>query len=123
MNSKHAIVTSLVGVDLSKRARVIDGLSWLYKSWLTWNIKGEWDLIICLGSTSSALEPLIEELFPYAKIKLVVTNPNWSLFPNSRIASAYEDKDLLEDLKKYNLLFRTDYNSILTENLFKVDSL
>jgi len=123
MNSKHAIVTSLVGVDLSKKARVIDGLSWLYKTWLTWNIKGEWDLIICLGSTSSALEPLIAELFPYAKIKLVMVNPNWSLFPNSRIASAYEDKDLLEDLKKYDLLFRTDYNSMLTENLFKIDSL
>lgn len=123
MNSKHVIVTSLVGVDLSKRARVIEGLSWLYKSWLTWNIKGEWDLIICLGPTSSALEPLIAEMFPYAKIKLVMVNPNWSLFPNSRIASAYEDKDLLEDLKKYDLVFRTDYNSMLTENLFKINSL
>lgn len=121
---KNAVVTSLIGTNINtKKAETVEGLSWLYNSWLHNNNEGKWDLIVLLDPLSSHMRPILEPLFKYATFIDVMPNNGWASYTESNKTAGFDLQETKDKLLEYNIILKTSYNSILLPSLFKVSNL
>ena len=121
---KNAVVTSLIGTNLNtKKAETVEGLSWLYNSWLHNNHEGRWDLIVFLDPISSHMRPILEMSFKYATFIDIMPNSGWSSYVESNKTAGYDLQEVKNKLLEYDTVLKTSYNSILLPSLFKVSKL
>ena len=115
MNKSKAIV-----VYIDDKEKCIEEFSWLWKSWLTWEINEEWELV---AFTNPAVIETIEKRFKHDDLYIIamdscaVKDTEWEGYGFVNSFSMFDNpvhNNLLNE--RYDYLLKTDCDTFLTKN-------
>ena len=116
MNKKNKAIV----VYIDNKEKCIEEFSWLWKSWLMWDINEEWDLV---AFTNPIIMETIEKRFKHDDLYLLsmgscaVTGSEWEGYGFVNSFSMFDNPvhdNLLKE--RYDYLLKTDCDTFLTKN-------
>jgi hypothetical protein len=113
--NKNAII-----VYIDNKEKCVEEFSWLWKSWLMWNINKEWDLV---AFTNPAIIETIEKRFKHNNLSLLpmdshaIKGTEWEGYGFVNSFSMFDNpahNKLINE--KYDYILKTDCDTFLTKN-------
>lgn len=114
MSKKNAII-----VYVDNKPKFIEEFSWIWKSWLMWDINEEWDLIaICHPDAEEELNSKFkhDDLIIKPQVPLSETNEFWKDYKFVNSFAYFEDESNIELIKNYKFVLKTDCDTFLTKH-------
>lgn len=116
MNKKAIIVY------IDDNEKNIEEFSWLYKTWVYWQIYNEYDLL-------TFINPLVENKIPIHKnlIKIHLEPLNkpgslWYYYPFVNSFAMFRDEKIVEQIReKYDYILKTDCDVFLTKHILGIE--
>lgn len=111
--NKNAII-----VYVDNNPKLVEEFSWLWKSWLMWDIDKEWDLI---SFCHPEIEDQLKENFQHESCKIVPqvplseTDDFWKEYSFVNSFSYFNNEDNIELVSQYDFILKTDCDTFLTK--------
>ena len=122
MDKKNAII-----VYVDNNEKCVTEFSWLWKSWLMWDINIKWDLV---AFVNPECEAEIKQKFGHFNLKVIALEPllvdkggfDWSKYQFVNSFAMFRENDIANDiLAKYNYILKTDCDTFLTKSFKDFD--